>query len=88
MQGFTFPALSGVTIVLIVILVILLMKPLGKILKLVIHAAFGFVLLFVINFFFGSESYHLELNLLNCIIAGFGGIPGVVILALYKYFIA
>lgn len=87
LSSFSFPAVSGVTVALIVVLLILFRKPIGKLLKLVLHAVFGFVMLFVINFFLGSESFSLEPNLLNCLIAGFGGIPGVVILALYKYFV-
>ena len=87
MEGFSLPAVSGVTIILIIALLLLFRKPIGKLLKLVLHAAAGFVLLFVINFFFGSESFNLEPNLLNCLIAGFGGIPGVIVLALFKYFV-
>ncbi len=87
MEGFSIPALSGVAIVLILILLFLFTKPIAKILKLVIHAAFGFALLFIINFFIGSESFNLEPNLLNCLIAGFGGVPGVIVLVLIKYFL-
>ncbi len=85
--SFSIPAVSGLTVVLIVVLLILFRKPIAKLLKLVLHAAAGFILLFIINFFFGSESFYLEPDLLNCLIAGFGGVPGVVILALYKYFV-
>lgn len=87
MSSFSFPALSGVAVVLIIVLLFLLTKPIAKILKLLFHAVFGFALLFIINFFFGSESFNLELNLVNCLIAGFGGIPGVIVLALVKYFL-
>lgn len=77
---------AGVAILLLVVFFKLIAKPIGKVLKLLIHAAFGYILLFVVNFFFGSESFNLELNLVNCLVAGLGGVPGVIVLIVYKLF--
>lgn len=83
-----FAALSVGGLVIIVFLVMLFAKPLGKIVKLLLHAALGFILLFVLNTFVHVDALHLEMNLANCIVAGVGGVPGVILLLLYQYFIA
>ena len=83
-----FAALSAGGLVIIVFLVMLLAKPLGKIVKLLLHAVLGFALLFVLNTYVPLEFLHLEPNLANCIVAGVGGVPGVILLLLFQYFIA
>ena len=79
-------AVSGIGIMLIAVLLVIFAKPVGKILKLLLHAAFGFVLLFALNTFAKTDILHLEMNLANCIVAGIGGIPGVLLLLGYQYF--
>ncbi len=83
----SFAAVSGIGLVLITLLVMLLSKPIGKMLKLLIHGAFGFVLLFAINYFIQFDAFHLDLNLANCIVAGIGGVPGVILLLLFQHFV-
>ena len=77
---------SGIGIVLVAVLLVVFAKPVGKILKLLLHAAFGFILLFALNYFVKSDMFNLEINLANCIVAGVGGIPGVLLLLAYQYF--
>ena len=84
----SFTALSVGGLVIIVFLVMLFAKPLGKIVKLLLHAVLGFALLFVLNTYVPLEFLHLEPNLANCIVAGVGGVPGVILLLLFQYFIA
>ena len=68
-------------IVLGVIVVLrLLAKPIRFIFKLLINTALGFVLLWPINFFGGGIGIALELSLLNAVIVGLLGIPGVLLL--------
>ena len=68
-------------IVLGVIVVLrLLAKPIRFIFKLLINTALGFVLLWLINFFGGGVGIALELSLLNAVIVGLLGIPGVLLL--------
>ena len=68
-------------IVLAVILVLrLLAKPIKFIFKLLINTVLGFVLLWLINFFGGGIGIMLELSLLNALIVGLLGIPGVLLL--------
>lgn len=68
-------------IVLGVIIVLrLLAKPIRFIFKLLINTALGFVLLWLINFFGGGLGIALELSLLNALVVGLLGIPGVLLL--------
>ncbi len=72
-------------IVLAVILVLrLLAKPIRFLFKLLINTALGFVLLWLVNFFGGAIGIELELSVLNALLVGFLGIPGVLlVLALH-----
>ena len=68
-------------IVLGVIIVLrLLAKPIRFIFKLLINTVLGFVLLWLINFFGGGLGVALELSLLNALVVGLLGIPGVLLL--------
>ena len=81
-----FAAISAGGLILIVFLVMLFSKPLGKMVKLLLHAVLGFVMLFAMNFFVNIPMLHLDLNLANCIVAGVGGVPGVILLLLFQHF--
>ena len=85
-----FPALSVTGLVIIVFLVMLFAKPLGKMVKLLLHAVLGFVLLFALNHFIPSNvldgALHLDFTLANCIVAGIGGVPGILLLLICQYF--
>lgn len=80
---------STLTIVAAVIGVLLLFKiftkPIKRIFKFLLHAVFGFLLLWLVNYFGASLGVTLELSLVNCLIAGFIGIPGVLILLAIHY---
>ena len=68
-------------IVLGVIVVLrLLAKPIRFIFKLLINTVLGFLLLWLINFFGGGLGIALELSLLNALVVGLLGIPGVLLL--------
>ncbi len=68
-------------IVLAVILVLkLLAKPIKFVFKLLINTVLGFILLWLLNFFGGGIGITLELTLLNAVIVGLLGIPGVLLL--------
>ena len=54
-------------------------------LKLLLHAVGGFVMLFLVNFFGSYLGISLEMSWLNAIVSGVLGVPGVVILLLFKY---
>ena len=76
------------TIVVIVVAVIFLgffIKLLKTPFKLLLHAVGGFVMLFLVNFFGSYLGISLEMSWLNAIVSGVLGVPGVVILLLFKY---
>ena len=77
----------AVVVILAILLIRLLGKPLKKIIKLVLNSIFGYVLLFAVNFFGDPIGIHLEMNLLNAIITGILGIPGVILLVLAQFFL-
>ena len=63
----------------------LLRKPIRWAFKLLLHAAFGFIFLFILNFFGDFIGLSLGMNWLNAIVTGVLGIPGVILLLLLKY---
>ena len=52
---------------------------------LALHAAIGFVALFVFNFLGSFVGISLELNTFNAVVTGLLGVPGVILLLLFKY---
>ena len=73
-------------IVLAVILVLrLLAKPIKFIFKLLINTVLGFILLWLLNFVGGGLGITVELTLLNAVIVGLLGIPGVLLLLALQF---
>jgi len=70
---------------LLLLLLKLLRKPIKWALKLLLHALFGFVALFIFNFFGSIVGITLGLNWVNAIVTGVLGIPGVILLLLLTY---
>ncbi|MEA5152133.1 MAG: pro-sigmaK processing inhibitor BofA family protein [Oscillospiraceae bacterium] len=70
-----------------VLLLKILAKPIGLIFKLLINTLFGFLSLFIINFFGGFIGFTLGVNVLNALIVGVLGVPGVILLALLHFFL-
>lgn len=57
----------------------ILSKPIRFIFKMLLNAICGFVVLFVLNFFGDAFGISAEINLLNSLIVGILGIPGVIL---------
>ena len=76
---------AAAAIGLIVLLLKLLRKPIKWAFKLLLHAAFGFLFLWIFNIFGGIIGLSLGLNWVNAVVTGVLGIPGVVLLLLLKY---
>ena len=77
--------MAAATVVFVVLLIKILLKPIKGILKFLIHAAFGYLLLFLVSFLGDFVGLDIEVNLLNALVAGFFGIPGVLVLILAKF---
>ena len=65
----------------------ILRLPLKLLMKLLLHAAVGFIALFVLNFLGSSVGISLSITPVNCILAGALGVPGVLLMLLFKYVI-
>ncbi|MBP8640683.1 MAG: pro-sigmaK processing inhibitor BofA family protein [Oscillospiraceae bacterium] len=87
MPSFNFLTVGAVIIcVLLVVLLFKIIKtPLKWAFKLLLNAASGFIALVILNFFGGIVGLSLTVNLVNCLVAGILGLPGVVLLLILKY---
>jgi len=63
----------------------LLLTPIRLAAKLLIHGVMGFLLLWLINTFGGPLGFFLPINIVTIIVAGFLGIPGIILLAFIKF---
>lgn len=84
---FTFMTAGAVVIciLLVVLLFKILKTPLKWAFKLLLNAVGGFIALFILNFFGAIVGLSLTINLVNCLVAGILGLPGIVLLLLLKY---
>lgn len=87
MPSFSFLTIGAVVIciLLVVMLFKIIKTPLKWAFKLLINAASGFIALVILNFFGGIVGLSLTVNLINCLVAGILGLPGVVLLLVLKY---
>ncbi len=72
-------------VALLVVLVKILSAPLRLITKLLLNTAIGYVVLFVFDFFAEFYAVSVELNLINAVVVGFLGIPGILLLVLLQF---
>lgn len=87
MNSLSGPVLIIAGILLLVLFIRIIRLPLKWLLKLAIHAAVGFLSLFVLNALGSYVGISLEISPLNCILAGVLGIPGVILMLIFKYVI-
>ena len=66
------------------VLLKIVMAPIKWIFKLLLNALSGFLLLFLANLIGGFFNFSLTVNLINCLISGVFGIPGVIFLVMLK----
>lgn len=64
-------------VILLVVGIIILVKAAGIILKILLHMALGFVLLFIVDLI---PFIQVPINIITVLVAGFGGVFGVVLL--------
>lgn len=70
-------------VLLIVIVVKILAAPIKGILKFMLHAGLGLVILFAVNAVGGFFDFYISLSIFSVLVAGLGGAPGVAFLVLY-----
>lgn len=66
------------------VLLKIVMAPIKWIFKLLLNTLSGFILLFLANLIGGFFNFSLSINLINCLISGVFGIPGVIFLVMLK----
>ena len=59
--------------------------PIKWILKLVFNSILGGILILAINFIGGLFALHISINIVTCIVVGFLGIPGAIVLLLISF---
>lgn len=69
------------------LIVKILAAPMKLITKLLINTAVGYVLLFVFAFLAEFFDVSIELSLLNAVIVGVFGVPGIILLVLLAVFL-
>ena len=85
MGDLTVPLMIAAAVLLLMLFIRIIRLPLKLLAKAALHAAVGYVALFVLNFLGSWIGVTLEMNLLNALIAGILGVPGVLILLIVKY---
>ena len=77
--------LAAAAVLLLALFIRIIRLPLKWLFKLALHAAIGFVALFIFNFLGSFVGIWLEVNTFNAVVTGLLGVPGVILLLLFKY---
>ena len=85
MGDLTVVLMIAAAVLLLMLFIRIIRLPLKWMFKGLLHAAVGFVALFIFNFLGSWINVELELNLFNALITGIFGVPGVIILLIIKY---
>lgn len=75
-------------IILIYLLGRMFLMPIKLIFRLIYNALIGGAMLWVLNFAGAYFGFNITVNPITALIAGFLGLPGVILLILFKIFIA
>lgn len=76
-----------VAIIALIIIVKLFAWPIAILIKLVINGVAGAVLLFLVNAVGTVFNFSIGINAITALIAGFFGVPGVIVLIIFKLFL-
>lgn len=74
-------------IILIYLIGRIFFMPIKMVLRLIYNGLIGGVMLWVLNFVGAYFGFHIAINAITALIAGFLGIPGLIILILFKVLI-
>lgn len=77
----------AVGVMVLCIILKIISFPIRKIIKLVINAIIGGIVLLCVNYFGAAVGFVLTINWLSALIVGVFGIPGVIIVAILQFFI-
>ena len=87
------PPLQDIAVIVIVGLLILLSvtifrKPIKLLVRLAVNTIVGFITLFIINFLGGFIGVTIGINLINAVVVGIFGLPGVGFLLIFQWLMA
>ncbi len=75
------------TVIFAILAIIVVWKifsaPIKAILKLILHVVLGIIILFLFNFAGGFWNLYIPVNWITVLVAGLGGVPGVILLFIY-----
>ncbi len=74
-------------IVLLYLIGRVFLMPIKLILRLVYNGLIGGAMLWVVNFIGGHMGFTIAINPITALVAGFLGLPGVILLILFKIFV-
>lgn len=77
----------AIPVILGFLLIKILGKPIKLIFKLLINTGFGFVSLFILNMLSDYTGVLFEINFVTSAIVGVLGLPGIVLLLIAKFFL-
>lgn len=69
------------------IMIRILLKPMKLLTKLLINTCFGFATLFLLNMLSDYTGFLFELNTTNAVIVGVLGLPGLILLLIFHFFL-
>lgn len=72
----------AVIVIIAIIGIFILIKIGGLLLKLLIHAIFGWIILVLVNLI---PTIHIPINILTILVAGIGGVFGVILLLILQF---
>nr|WP_092074475.1 pro-sigmaK processing inhibitor BofA family protein [Dendrosporobacter quercicolus]NSL49645.1 pro-sigmaK processing inhibitor BofA family protein [Dendrosporobacter quercicolus DSM 1736]SDM96881.1 inhibitor of the pro-sigma K processing machinery [Dendrosporobacter quercicolus] len=75
-------------IILIYLIGRMFLMPLKLVFRLIYNGIIGGIMLWIVNLIGGYFDFNIGINAITALIAGFLGIPGVILLILFKIFIA
>ena len=78
---------AGCSGLFIFLFIKVLMTPMKLIFKLLLNTGCGFVCLFLLNLLSGFTGIVFELNFITAAIVGFLGLPGIILLLVFQFFL-
>ncbi|MGI5920307.1 MAG: pro-sigmaK processing inhibitor BofA family protein [Syntrophomonadaceae bacterium] len=71
-------------LVILYIMAQVIVQPMKLLWKLVINSAIGLVLLMITNYLGGYFSFNVPVNIITILLAGFLGIPGIILIICFQ----
>lgn len=71
-------------LVILYIVAQVFLKPIKLLWKLILNSAIGLVLLLIVNYIGAFVSFKIAINIITVLIAGFLGIPGILLLICFQ----